>query len=156
MGERRKPAERELCELGNLTPIVFLTVCTKDRKRILAQADIHDLLVGVRADTTSHWIVGRYVLMPDHLHLSCTPRYPESLGIKKWVRFWKSQASNRWPRPDEHPIWLLDVWDRQLRAGESYSAKWDYVRDNPVRHGLVNSADDWPYQGELTRLDWHD
>jgi hypothetical protein len=28
------------------------------------------------------------------------------------------------------------------------SEKWNYVRDNPVRAGLVSLADDWPYAGE--------
>ena len=29
-----------------------------------------------------------------------------------------------------------------------------YVRQNPVRHGLVNDPEDWPFQGELHLLDW--
>ena len=155
MAGRRKPAETELYEHVNLTPVVFLTVCIKDRRPILAQSDINDLLIDIWSDEKSHWVVGRYVLMPDHLHLFCTPRSRESLGIKKWVNFWKSKASNRWPRTDEYPIWLNDVWDTQLRTGESYSGKWKYVRNNPVRHGLVSNADDWPFQGELTILHWH-
>ncbi len=31
--------------------------------------------------------------------------------------------------------------------------KWEYVRDNPVRHGLVASAEEWPYQGEIVLID---
>jgi hypothetical protein len=54
------------------------------------------------------------------------------------------------------PIWQMDCWDTQLRAGQSYGAKWDYVRNNAVRHGLVARAEDWPYQGELNILPWHD
>jgi len=27
-----------------------------------------------------------------------------------------------------------------------------YVRDNPVRAGLVRSAEDWPYAGEIAKL----
>jgi hypothetical protein len=30
------------------------------------------------------------------------------------------------------------------------------VQHNPVRHGLVQDASDWPYQGEMEILDWHD
>jgi REP-associated tyrosine transposase len=39
-----------------------------------------------------------------------------------------------------------------LRAGESYSEKWNYVRDNPVRAGLVSNADEWKYAGEIEKL----
>mgnify|MGYP003875432317 CR=1 FL=1 len=53
-------------------------------------------------------------------------------------------------------FWQRDFWDTQLRRGESYSAKWKYVRHNPVRAGLVPSADLWPYQGELNVLRWHE
>ena len=37
-----------------------------------------------------------------------------------------------------------------------YTAKWEYVRSNPVRHGHVVNSGDWPYQGELNILEWHD
>ena len=35
---------------------------------------------------------------------------------------------------------------------ESYEQKWSYVRENPVRAGLVAVADDWSWQGEVERL----
>jgi len=44
--------------------------------------------------------------------------------------------------------------DTQLRRGESYDAKWDYVVANPVRAGLVSKSEDWPYQGEMNVLTW--
>ena len=56
----------------------------------------------------------------------------------------------------QRPIWQIDAWDTQLRTGDSYSAKWAYVRNNPVRHKLVSSAEDWPYQGEIHTLLWHE
>ena len=54
------------------------------------------------------------------------------------------------------PLFQRDCWDRQLRTGESYKQKWEYVRNNPVRKGLVANADEWPYQGELNVLAWHE
>jgi hypothetical protein len=35
---------------------------------------------------------------------------------------------------------------------ESYAEKWNSVRDNPVRAGLVKTAHDWPYAGEIVSL----
>jgi epoxyqueuosine reductase QueG len=32
------------------------------------------------------------------------------------------------------------------------SEKWNYVRDNPVRAGLVSKADEWKYAGEIETL----
>jgi len=52
------------------------------------------------------------------------------------------------------PIWQRDFWDTQLRKGENYDEKWQYVLENPVRAGLVKHSEDWPYQGELNVLEW--
>jgi len=40
-----------------------------------------------------------------------------------------------------------------LRNDESYTEKWSYVRENPLRAGFVKSAEDWPYQGEIALID---
>ena len=38
------------------------------------------------------------------------------------------------------------------RSNESYSEKWNYVFDNPVRAGLVSKAQEWKYAGEIETL----
>lgn len=53
------------------------------------------------------------------------------------VSHWQRAVSLRWLRTEQKPLWQQDYWDRQLRSGESYAEKWNYVRNNPVRHGLV-------------------
>jgi REP element-mobilizing transposase RayT len=52
---------------------VFVTVCTKHRAKWLTSSEAHRLLVAswTQADA---WLVGDYVLMPDHLHLFAAPR----------------------------------------------------------------------------------
>lgn len=52
-------------------------------------------------------------------------------------------------------FWQKNYWDTQLRHHENYVSKWNYVRNNPVRAGLVGHADAWPFQGELNLLRWH-
>jgi putative transposase len=99
------------------------------------------------------WLVGRYVLMPDHIHFFCAPVDPEC-SLERWTQFWKSQLTKSWPNAAEKPVFQRQHWDRQLRSGESYNEKWDYTRQNPVRAGLVATPDDWPYQGEMNTLRW--
>ena len=151
--DRRHPVHQPLHEGFNRPIIIFLTVVTKDRKAILTDPAAHHALLDAwtRAD---NWLVGRYVLMPDHLHLFCAPATQLADPILKWVSFWKSESARRWPRCSEVPIWQRHFWDRQLRRGESYDEKWDYVVANPVRAGLVSDAENWPYQGELNELRW--
>lgn len=102
------------------------------------------------------WVVGRFVIMPDHIHLFCAPGTLPVRSMRSWVSFWRSQVSRRWHRPKNKQLWQRDYWDRQLRSGESYTDKWNYVRNNPVRHGLVEAVNKWPYKGEIGTLDWHD
>ena len=144
---RKHPAHNPILDSGNRSDIVFITVNTSRRKPILAKPDAVEALFDAwrGADT---WLVGRYVIMPDHIHFFCAPR-DVSVSLKRWMKYWKSPVSLSWPRPYEQPVWQLDFWDTQLRRGESYSEKWDYVWSNPVRKGLVAKPEDWPYAGEI-------
>ena len=53
-------------------------------------------------------------------------------------------------------LWQNGCWDTQMRTGEQYETKWEYMRDNPVRKGLADKADEWPYQGVVHDLQWVD
>jgi putative transposase len=50
--------------------------------------------------------------------------------------------------------WQKTFFDHLLGSAESYSEKWNYVRENPVRAGLVAKAEDWPYMGEIFELEY--
>jgi REP element-mobilizing transposase RayT len=150
---RKFPAHPPVIERHNEPVIVYLTVCSKDRKRIFAFEDTAGVIVDAWQSATS-WLVGRYVIMPDHIHLFCAPNTSPIKPLKQWVRYWKSKASRHWPRPNDHPVWQRDCWDTQLRRHESYDSKWEYVVNNPVRAGLVKEPSDWPFQGELNVLPW--
>jgi putative transposase len=150
---RKHPVHQPVHERHGQPVIVFLTVCTKNRKQILATEDVHEHLVNTWREAQS-WVVGRYVIMPDHVHLFCAPAELHPRALLQWVSFWKSRSAQHWPRPNDAPVWQRHFWDTQLRGGESYDAKWDYVVQNPVRARLIECADDWPYQGELNILRW--
>jgi len=153
--KRKTPVHMQIVSHLDRAAIVFITVCTEKRKSILARPDVHDLLLDAwqRADA---WVVGRYVIMPDHIHLFCAPARFDAPELNRWIQYWKTIASKSWPRPYEQPVWQKSFWDTQLRNYESYSSKWDYVRGNPVRAGFCASPDDWPFQGEISIIPWHD
>jgi len=148
--DRRHPAHHPTVEQHNRSIIVFLTVCSRQRRKILADQAVQALVSAW--ESTTQWKVGRYVVMPDHIHLFCSPAQRDAENIAKWVAYWKRLVSRK--LPDLKPIWQRDCWDTQLRSHESYSEKWAYVRNNPVRAGLVADADDWQYQGTVRHLLW--
>lgn len=95
------------------------------------------------------WVIGAYVLMPDHLHLFCSPT-DEEVAIERWITFWKRQF-RREIGPDSARF-QSDSFHHRLRSDDSYAQKWEYVRENPVRAGLVKKPEDWPYQGVIHEL----
>jgi putative transposase len=146
---RQRPAHGVRETLGEPV-IVFLTVCTKNREPWLSNPEVHELLRRLWNSSDS-WRVGRYVLMPDHLHLFCAPA---GVGrtLERWVAWWKRAVSVE--RAGFTGAWQREHWDRRLRRDESYDQKWEYVKSNPVRAGLVERAEDWPFQGVLNELTW--
>ena len=72
------------------------------------------------------------------------------------MQFWRNESTRRWPFADEKPIWQQDFFDRQLRNGESYRQKWLYLWENPAKQKIVTKPEDWPFQGEMYILPWHD
>jgi REP element-mobilizing transposase RayT len=70
------------------------------------------------------------------------------------MQSWKQWTSKRIARDSRiaGTIWQAEFFDHVLRSTESYSQKWDYVRENPVRAGFAKNADDWPFQGEIEDL----
>ncbi len=148
-GQRRRPAHGVWSPPGHPV-IVFLTVCTRHRRRWLATEECHTQLVSIWRRAAA-WRVGRYVVLPDHLHLFASPGELNT-DFDGWVRYWKSQFSKSHRNPEHR--WEVDHWDRRLRTGERYDEKWRYVAENPVRHRLTARAEDWPYRGEVFELDW--
>jgi len=151
--DRKHPAHWPTADRSNRTIIVFLTICTKDRRPLLATAEKHRLLLEAWR-SADRWIVGRYIIMPDHLHLFCAPGSYPPTPLASWIRFWKTFVSKASERTGGS-LWQRDYWDTQLRRSESYAMRWEYVRDNPVRAGLDVSSEQWPYQGVVRELRWH-
>ena len=90
--------------------------------------------------------------MPDHIHLFA--RFgPSSPNLSMWIKSLKNSLSKCLRESGiPSPHWQKDFFDHVLRSEESYSGKWLYVLENPVRKGLVNQWEDWPYQGEMYPL----
>lgn len=130
--------------------IVFLTVCAEDRKPWLADPVVHGHLRAAWQSAQA-WLVGYYLLMPDHLHLFCAP-HDASFTLEKWVTFWERQF--RRLHKDPNARWQPHPFHHRLRREESYGDKWNYVRENPGRNGLAQNAGDWPYQGMMNSLRW--
>jgi len=84
------------------------------------------------------WFVHLWLLMPDHLHALIsfpTERDPAKV-IANWKEIIAKKAGIHWQR---------DFFDHRLRSDESHQEKTDYIRQNPVRKGLVGKTEDWKF-----------
>jgi putative transposase len=148
-----KPRLRRLNTLYTDAPVYFLTACTEARRPLLANAGVHDVFVRFTKEAGNQGVLaGRYVLMPDHVHLFAAFS-PASPALSEWMKGLKAVVARHLRnRQVSAPYWQERFFDHVMRSAESYGQKWLYVRDNHVRAGLVANWADWPYQGEIHPL----
>jgi putative transposase len=97
-------------------------------------------------------------LLPEHLH--CIWKLPEGDAdfstrwslIKKdfTTNFLKEGGDEFMQRTSrlEHRhrgIWQRRFWEHQIRDERDLQTHADYIHYNPVKHGLVQQLDDWPW-----------
>lgn len=148
-----KPRLSRLSQVYLKRPVYFVTLCTFDRKMILNRQTIHSAFIDFCKAATGHGVcVGRYVLMPDHIHLFVASAL-EGLDLSIWIKSLKNTLSKTWRQAGEPaPHWQKGGFDHVLRSEDSYREKWAYVAANPVRAGLADAPDSWPFQGSVHDL----
>jgi putative transposase len=146
---KRRPQRLDIIFSRN--PVYFVTFCTRNRQAIpdLQQAQAALEAYARRGIDDFGSALGRYVIMPNHIHLFVCGDV--EFELSKWVAGLKRAISKA--RRLRGEFWQPTFFDHILRTEESYSEKWQYVCANPVRAGLVKEAEDWPYQGEPVLID---
>ncbi len=94
------------------------------------------------------------VVLPDHLHAVWTLPPGDADYAMRW-RLFKASFSRQVP-PGEHRsatriakrergIWQRRYWEHLIRDEDDLQRHVDYIHFNPVKHGYVIKAFDWPY-----------
>ncbi len=133
----------------------FFTVNLADRKRHTLIQHIDALRDAFRTTLANHPArVDAIVVLPDHLHClwqlpSDDADYPLRWRLIK-ARFavrvtddMAPSASRR--RRGERAVWQRRYWEHRIRDDDDYAKHLDYIHYNPVKHGHVGAARDWPY-----------
>jgi REP element-mobilizing transposase RayT len=127
--------------------VYFITFCIERRCRVLANSQTWEICLKtfLRLD---QWTTLAAIAMPDHLHLLASPldRDASVAAFSKWFKRWFNEGYSKGTPVIQAWTWQDGCFDRLLRSDESLSEKWEYLRQNPVRAGLVLDPDDWPYQ----------
>ncbi len=147
---------RHLRRLDNVwlkQPRYFITTCVAHRRPLLASEPVHAILreewKGLRE--RHGWMCGAYVIMPDHVHVFVTPIQSEAKPLSGVMAKWKEWTAKRILKltDTQAPLWQPEFFDHVVRSEAAVSEKWNYVRENPVRAGLVTRAEDWPFAGHI-------
>ena len=148
----------------------FFTVTLANRSATTLVDHVGELRAAIRAVRQRHpFSILAIVVLPDHLH--AVLRLPE--GDDRYSMRWRlikreftmrllARGTRMEKRPGgERRLWARRFWESTIRDAESLSRRIDYVHSNPVRHGLVARAADWPHssfhafvaRGDLP-IDW--
>ncbi len=107
-------------------------------------------LAGEGARATPRIQLRAVVIMPDHVHLLLQPLrdtngWPHPLV--DILQCMKSATAHRINRLLHHsgPVWEEESFDHVLRSDESLKQKAEYIRQNPVRRGLVERPEDYKW-----------
>ncbi len=136
----------------------FFTVVTCKRRRFLTDKLARDCLREVWKDVQDkrYFEVIALVLIPDHLH--CVWRLENgdndysgrwSTIKKKFSRIYLANGGEECTRNDsrlkkrERGIWQRRFWEHRIRDEDDLKRHVDYIHYNPVKHNLVDSAEEW-------------
>jgi REP element-mobilizing transposase RayT len=90
---------KHLCRLQRVWiewPIYFITTCAFNRRSILASERVTKILTEEwRGAHDRHgWAIGRYVVMPDHVHFFCSAEL-DARPLPLLMQVWKQWTSKR-------------------------------------------------------------
>jgi len=136
----------------------FFTVVTEQRRPVFAAAAAVDVLRNAFRTIQSRrpFELDAIVIMPDHLHCIWTLPPDDADFSTRWrlikTHFTKhcdpalhSHANSSRLARTEKAVWQHRYWEHLLRDETDYARHVEYIHYNPVKHGYVASAIEWPH-----------
>jgi putative transposase len=133
----------------------FFTLNLADRSSALLVEHVSALRRVIQKVRSAHpFEIQAIVVLPDHLHTICTlPTGDADYGMRwSWIKAGFSrgisaaeQVSSSRLYKRERGIWQRRYWEHQIRDERDLQQHVDYIHYNPVKHGYVSRAVQWPY-----------
>ena len=143
---RRKLAPR-LASFDYVGPYAYhLVLSTYGAVPLLASTNVVRTCLSRLQDVSERhgFQVLAYCFMPTHLHLLILGG--ENSRLLPFVKHFK-QTSSHDCRGDASQLWQRSFYDRTLRREEDLEEVARYIWDNPVRAGLVDDWERFPFSG---------
>ena len=129
----------------------FLTFCTHGRVARFVDADRVALVLSQvsRAAAKHQFALIVYCFMPDHLHLLAEGQTDDA-DCRKFIARAKHYAGFRYAQTYREVLWQRYGFEHVLRDDELTLTVARYILANPVRAGLVDNPQDYPFAGSQT------
>lgn len=137
----------------------FFTVVTHRRRPLFINSEcikhLRDSIVEVRQ--IRPFSIDAWVLLPEHMHCIWTLPYDDYYYSKRWGLIksgFSKRARDLLPaikdsesriKHREASFWQRRFWEHEIRSEDDLHKHIDYIHYNPVKHGLVNRVQDWPF-----------
>ena len=138
----------------------FFTLVVHERHSLFADPAAVALLGSVYRRCLMRWpfTVNAIVLLPDHLHaIWSLPRNDSEYSMrwgwikKEFTSNWLEIGGQEWEvssarkRERRRGIWQPRFWEHTLEDENDFERHFDYIHWNPVKHGYVHGAYEWPH-----------
>jgi REP element-mobilizing transposase RayT len=129
---------------------VSFTLCIKDRVQLFKNASIVHVFENIlRSEVErSLCIIPVYCFMPDHQHLIVSGANPEADTLI-FINAYKQKTGYWLAKNHIQARWQKDFYDHIIRKEEGLIKVATYILDNPVRKGLVEHWQDYPFKGAV-------
>ena len=136
----------------NFDRLFFITTVTWQRRPLFRNPQRAELMTDVLAyyRDEKRYLLHEFVVMPDHLHLLLTPA--TDLSLERAVQLIKGGLSYRLGKTKRGSIWQESFTNHRIRDEEDYSRHVDYIWMNPVRAGLVERPELYPYSSAFAKF----
>jgi len=124
----------------------FVTCRLLPPRRLLGEAEFgcHARVIAQRR-AEHGFLLTAWVLLPDHWHAIFIPKFPLTIArVMESIKVSSTHRINAGWR-ESGILWQPRYFDRALRTVKEYYEKVDYIHQNPVRAGLVERAEEWPW-----------
>ena len=130
----------------------FFTVTLQDRgSRVLVDqvCALRDCFKEVRDRHPFH--IDAIVVLPEHIHALWTLPPEDADFSTRWMLLKQAftrrmgKAGETHGGKGERKVWQRRFWEHQIHDDEDFARHVGYIHYNPVKHGWVLRARDWPY-----------
>ena len=133
----------------------FFTVNLAERRQslLVEYIDVLRKVVGMVKERHP-FTIDAMVILPEHLHAVWTlppgdDDYPRrwmliKTGFSRHIPHGERRSASRASK-GERGIWQRRYWEHLIRDEGDFARHVDYIHFNPVKHGHVSRAANWPY-----------